>query len=143
MAINVVIDTNVLVAGLIGGKGPNREILKYCLKGVLQPYLGISLYSEYQDLLNRKNIQALCQQTSVSLAEFLDDFAGICKPVEVWFLWLPNLNDEADNHVVELAVAANADYIVTNNIKDFLQAELQLAGYEVITPPDLLRLIIK
>jgi len=143
MTIDVVIDTNVIVAGLIGGKGPNREILRYCFKGKLQPYIGVALYNEYQDLLSRKNIQALCKQSSVTLAEFLDDFANICMPVDVWFLWRPNLNDEADNHVLELAVAANVSYIVTNNIKDFAQAELKLAGYEVITPPELLRLMIK
>jgi len=143
MTIDVVIDTNVIVAGLIGGKGPNREILRYCFKGKLQPYIGVALYNEYQDLLSRKNIQALCKQSSVTLAEFLDDFSSICMPVDVWFLWRPNLNDEADNHVLELAVAANVRYIVTNNIKDFAQAELKLAGYEVITPPELLRLMIK
>jgi len=143
MTIDVVIDTNVIVAGLIGGKGPNREILRYCFKGKLKPYIGVALYNEYQDLLSRKNIQALCKQSSVTLAEFLDDFANICMPVDVWFLWRPNLNDEADNHVLELAVAANVSYIVTNNIKDFAQAELKLAGYEVITPPELLRLMIK
>ena len=143
MSIKVVIDTNVLVAGLIGGKGPNREILRHCFKGTLQPYLGNALYTEYQDLLNRENIQVLCKQTSVTLTEFLDDFFSICKPVNVWFLWRPNLKDEADNHIIELAVAANATYIVTNNISDFAQAELLQEGYEVITPPDLLRLINK
>jgi putative PIN family toxin of toxin-antitoxin system len=141
MSIKVVIDTNVLVAGLIGGQGPNREILRHCIKATLQPYLGNTLYTEYQDLLNRENIQVLCKQTSVTLTEFLDDFSSICKPVNVWFLWRPSLKDEADNHIVELAIAANATYIVTNNISDFAQAELLQEGYEVITPPDLLRLI--
>jgi putative PIN family toxin of toxin-antitoxin system len=141
MTINVIIDTNVLVAGLIGAKGPNREILRHCFNGTLQPCIGISLYTEYQDLLQRENIQTLCRQSSVTLAEFLDDFANICKPVEVWFLWRPNLKDEADNHVVELAIAANVTYIVTNNISDFACAELKQSGYQVITPPDLLRLI--
>ena len=126
---------------MISGKGPNREILRYCFRGVLQPHIGVSLYTEYQDLLNRENIQALCKQTSVTLSEFFDDFASICEPVEVWFLWRPNLTDEADNHIVELAIAANASYIVTNNISDFAHAELRQAGYKVITPPDLLRLI--
>jgi putative PIN family toxin of toxin-antitoxin system len=143
MSINVIIDTNVLVAGLIGGKGPNREILRYCFEGSLQPYVGNALYIEYQDLLARDNIQSLCKQTSVTLSEFLDDFASVCKPADVWFLWRPNLKDEADNHIIELAIASNAQYIVTNNIKDFSQAELQHAGYTVIAPPDLLRMIKK
>lgn len=141
MSIKVVVDTNVLVAGLIGGNGPNREILRLCFKGALQPYVGNALYSEYQDLLNRQNIQALCKQTSVTLAEFLDDFASICKPAEAWFLWRPNLKDEADNHIIELAIAANVKYIITNNINDFAQAELQQVGHKVITPHGLLNIL--
>jgi len=139
MSIKVVIDTNILVAGLIGGKGPSREILRLCFKGDLKPAIGNALYLEYQDLLHRKTIQALCRQTTVSLEEFLDDFARICTPVDTWFLWRPNLPDEADNHIIELAIAANVDYIVTNNLKDFVQPELPHIGYEVISPPQLLR----
>ena len=141
MSIKVVIDTNILVAGLIGSKGPNREILRLCFTGELKPVIGNALYLEYQALIQRNNIQALCRQTTISLEEFLDDFASICIPVDAWFLWRPNLPDEADNHIIELAIAANADYIVTNNLKDFAQSELLHAGYEVISPQQLLRRI--
>lgn len=141
MAIKVVVDTNVLVAGLIGGKGPNREVLRLCLLGELQPFLGNALYLEYQDLLNRDSIQALCQQTSVSLMEFLDGFTQVCTAIDARYLWRPNLKDEADNHVIELAIAARAAYIITNNVSDFAQAELKHLGYEVITPEQLLRLL--
>ena len=141
MAIKIVVDTNVLVAGLIGGKGPNREILRRCLQGELQPYVGNALYLEYQDLLNRERIQTLCQQTSVSLMEFLDGFAQVCIPIDARYLWRPNLKDEADNHLVELAIAAGVSYIITNNVSDFAQAELKRLGYEVITPEQLLRLL--
>ena len=141
MSINVVIDTNILVAGLIGRKGPNREVLRLCFMGDLQPVIGNALYLEYQDLLNRENVQALCRQTTVSLEEFLDDFASICTAVDAWFLWRPNLPDKTDNHIIELAIAANTDYIVTNNLKDFAQPELLHGGYEVISPQQLLRRI--
>lgn len=109
--------------------------------GDLQPVIGNALYLEYQDLLNRENVQALCRQTTVSLEEFLDDFASICTAVDAWFLWRPNLPDKTDNHIIELAIAANADYIVTNNLKDFAQPELLHGGYEVISPQQLLRRI--
>jgi len=141
MPLKVVIDTHVLVAGLIGGKGPNREILRRCLKGELQPFVGNALYLEYQDLLNRDTIQALCKQTSVSLLEFLDGFAQACKAVDVHYLWRPNLKDEADNHLVELAIAAGAAYIITNNTSDFAQSELRHLGFKVITPERMLRLL--
>lgn len=141
MPIRVVVDTNVLVAGLIGGKGPNREILRRCLQGELQPSIGNALYLEYQDLLNRENIQALCQQTSISLMEFLDGFARVCTLVDARYLWRPNLRDEADNHLVELAIAAGVDYIITNNVQDFALPELKHLGYEVITPEELMRFL--
>lgn len=141
VSIKVVIDTNILVAGLIGGKGPSREILRLCFKGDLKPVIGNALYLEYQDLLHRETIQALCRQTAVSLEEFLDDFASICTPVDAWFLWRPNLPDEADNHIIELAIAADVGYIITNNLKDFARSELLHIGYEVISPPQLLRRI--
>jgi predicted nucleic acid-binding protein len=59
MTIRVVVDANVLVAGLIGGKGPNLEVLRRCLQGDLQPFVGNALYLEYQNLLNRENTGAL------------------------------------------------------------------------------------
>ena len=37
-----------------------------------------------------------------------DGFLSVCRWVEVFFAWRPNLPDEADNHLVELAVAGNA-----------------------------------
>jgi hypothetical protein len=43
---------------------------------------------------------------------FLDGFAQVCKPVDARYLWRPNLKDEADNHLVELAIAANANTLL-------------------------------
>jgi putative PIN family toxin of toxin-antitoxin system len=117
VTIKVVVDTNVLIAGLIGGNGPNRAILRHCLQGELKLYVGNALYLECQDLLNRERIQALCKQTSVSLMEFLDGFAHVCPPVDVHYLWRPNFKVESDNHLVELAIAACAAYIITTTYR--------------------------
>lgn len=73
--------------------------------------------------------------------EFLDGFANACIAVDARYLWRPNLKDEADNHVIELAIAARASYIVTNNISDFASAELMHVGYEIVTPEQILRLL--
>ncbi len=55
------------------------------------------------------------------------------------YLWRANLPDAGDNHVLELAVAANAEAIVTHNPKDFLHAELRFAQLRILTPADLLK----
>jgi predicted nucleic acid-binding protein len=52
----------------------------------------------------------------------------------VYYTWRPNLPDEADNHIVELAVAGQASVIVTNNIRDFIRAELYFSGLRILAP---------
>ena len=61
-----------------------------------------------------------------------------CRWVRVYFLWRPNLPDEADNHVVELAVAGGAEAIVTHNTRDFERTELHFQGLRVVTPGELI-----
>jgi predicted nucleic acid-binding protein len=57
----------------------------------------------------------------------------------LFFLWRPYLKDPEDDMVLELAVTANCDFIVTYNIKDFKGAEE--FGVEVITPQEFLERI--
>ncbi|MCC5647134.1 PIN domain-containing protein [Nostoc sp. CHAB 5824] len=49
-------------------------------------------------------------------------------------LWRPNLKDEADNHLIELAVTGNAQIIATHNVKDFQNAELLFPNLSILKP---------
>jgi len=60
------------------------------------------------------------------------------KWVSIFFVWRPNLPDEGDNHVVELAVAGSAAVIITRNISDFTGG-LKFPGLQVLTPAQFLR----
>ncbi len=51
----------------------------------------------------------------------------------------PNLLDEGDNFLIELAVAGNAHCVVTNNIRDLKRSELTFPDLYVMTPEQLLR----
>jgi hypothetical protein len=59
--------------------------------------------------------------------------------VEVYYRWRPNLPDESDNHVLELAVAAGSATILTFNRKDFSRGELQFPGVAIQPPANWLR----
>jgi len=61
-----------------------------------------------------------------------------CLWVRVYYLWRPNLHDEADNHVVELAVAGNAEAIVTHNTRRFRRNELRFPRLGIVTPRELI-----
>ena len=70
--------------------------------------------------------------------ELLNALLSISKWNEIYYLWRPNLKDEGDNHIVELAVASNSKYIITNNKKDFLDKELNFE-FEIVTAKEFLQ----
>ena len=71
--------------------------------------------------------------------QLFEAFLSICNWVHVYYLWRPNLRDEGDNHIVELAVAGGEAAIVTNNVGDFRSADLRFSGIRVLAPRDALR----
>ena len=73
------------------------------------------------------------------MSNLLAAFFSVCEWVQIHYLWRPNLNDEGDNFLIELAVAGNAESIITNNLKDLRNAELQFEGLKVLAPEDYLR----
>ncbi len=128
----VVIDTNVVVASLRSGGGASRVVLRRALVGKLQPLFGNALWIEYQDLLSRP------VWTDATTAEerqsVLAALARQGRWVTVYYGWRPNLPDEADNHLIELALAGGAKAIITHNVRDLRGGELQLGPLRVMTP---------
>jgi predicted nucleic acid-binding protein len=71
--------------------------------------------------------------------EPFDIFLSGCEWVRVYYQWRPNLRDESDNHLIELAVAGNADCIVTRNTRDIENGQLLFPHISVLTPEQLLK----
>lgn len=135
----IVVDTSVLISALIGKTGPAREVLRQCLQGNYTPMMSTALFLEYEDVYQRPNIKKLCPLEPEEISELLGAFYSVCEWVPIHYLWRPNLRDENDNFLIELAVASNAKFIVTNNTKDLTGAELTFKGLEVVKPEQLLR----
>ncbi len=130
--IPIVIDTNVFVAGLRSSAGASRVVLRRSLAGDFQPVFGNALWLEYQDLLGRP---VWGEQTTPS--ERLQVLAALAKQgrwITVYYGWRPNLPDEGDNHLIELALAGGARAIVTHNLRDLQRGELLLGELKVLTP---------
>lgn len=66
--------------------------------------------------------------------DLLDIFLSVCEWTRVYYIWRPNLPDEADNHLIELAIAGGADLIVTRNLRDLRSGELQFPSLRIISP---------
>jgi putative PIN family toxin of toxin-antitoxin system len=134
-----VVDSNVIVASMIGGRGDNRTVLRACLGGSAQPVIGETLFLEYEDVMGRRKLFERSPLSEVERQQLLEAFLSVCEWVHVYYGWRPNLPDEGDNHLLELAVAAGANWIVTNNVSDFQRAELRFPQIGIIRPGEFIR----
>jgi predicted nucleic acid-binding protein len=100
--------------------------------------MGAALFTEFAAVMSRDELFEDCPASPEERQDLFQAFLSVCRWVNIFFLWRPNLPDEGDNHVLELAVAAGAKTIVTNNTRDFLRAELQFPDIEVLTPDEFL-----
>jgi putative PIN family toxin of toxin-antitoxin system len=132
-------DTNVFIAALLSATGTNRAILRACLSGKARPLMGAALFHEYEDLLGRGDLMKRCPVSAADRRTLLDSFLSVCTWVKVYYLWRPNLPDEADNHLIELALAGNAAAIVTNNVRDLRRGQLRFPDIGIFTPTQFLK----
>ncbi len=139
MTENIVIDTSVLISALIGKEGPSREVSRQCLLGDYNPLISNALFSEYEDVAAREKTLELCPLEPQEIRDLLNALYGVCHWVPIYYLWRPNLKDEDDNFLIELAVAGNGKYIVTNNTRDLHSAELSFKDLKIVTPEAFLR----
>lgn len=129
----VVVDTNVFV-GVCLGIGAANAVVAACLRGEHRPLMGATLLTEYEDVLARRSLFTKCRLTAGERDELLDVFLAGCLWTRIYFGWRSNLKGEADNHVVELAVAGCAQRIITRNVADFAAMELRFPGVTVVSP---------
>ena len=121
------------------GVGASAKVIELCITGLLKPAMGSVLVMEYEDVMARSPLFENCKVDLAERGELLDIFLANCGWVTTYFAWRPNLRDEADNHIVELAMAAGASHIVTWNTRDFAAMELRFPRLKVATPPDFLK----
>lgn len=127
-------DTNVFIGAVMNAEGANRVVLRRCLQGDDIPLLGQALYTEYRSVLAR---DGLFEEAPIPEAERQELFEAFCASAEwvtSYFLLRPNLPDESDNHLVELAAAGHAEWIVTWNVRDVRQSELAFPDLRIANP---------
>ena len=139
--MRIVLDTNVLVSALLvrsdAGTAP-RQVLRLCLDGRAVPLMGAALYAEYEDVLGRDDLFARSPLTPVEREAVLDALMSACLWTPVYYLWRPNLPDAGDDHLVELALAGGAEWIVTANLRDLGRGELRFDHLAIGTAGDFL-----
>ncbi len=130
----VILDSNVLVSAFTSAEGASRQVLRSVLNGAAEALISVPLFAEYESVLGRPETQRRCPLSVAEQGRLFDAFLARTRLVEVYYRWRPNLPDEGDNHVLELAVAAGDAPIVTFNRRDFRGGELRFPLIIVQTP---------
>lgn len=129
----VLLDTNVLVAGLMSSAGASFQLLKQLPEKKFQYLLSVPLFLEYEAVLKRPAFLKTTGLTKRDIDIILDNVAAYSIKTNIYYLWRPKLSDPKDDMVLELAVSGNANAIVTFNTKDFRDVQSEF-GIDVITP---------
>jgi len=135
--IQIVLDTNVLYAGLRSRRGASFKLLKHLETGRFELNLSVPLVLEYEEVLIRK--EPTLNFTPEEIRKLLDYLCRIANLHEVYFLWRPILNDPKDDMILDLAVRANCQYIVTYNIRDL--TDVDQFGIKPVTAKEFLQSI--
>jgi len=116
-------------------------VIRACLERRIRQLIGQTLFLEYEDVLSRPGIFRRSPLTTRERSELFAACLSVSEWVDIYFSWRPNLKDENDNHVVELAVAGTASMIVTNNVRDFRAPELRFSQFRIVTPRQLIEVL--
>ena len=113
----IIVDTNVLVSSLLGKSYPHKIVFDLIFAGKISLFASVAILEEYQGVLFRKKFQGKCgfRPAAENLIESVKDisiFINPKVPVRV-------LSDESDNKFLELALASQADFLITGNSKHF------------------------
>ena len=130
----IVLDTNVLVSGLRSRRGAAFKLLEWVGTGRFDTPISVPLVLEYEEALSR---QVAAGRVSQSAMDAVIDFhCQVATPHPIFFLWRPFLRDPKDDMVLELAVKAECEVVVTFNVRDF--AGVDRFGIRVLRPGEFL-----
>ncbi|MFA6637133.1 MAG: putative toxin-antitoxin system toxin component, PIN family [Candidatus Omnitrophota bacterium] len=127
--MKVVLDTNVLVSGLLSPGGAPGEIVRMIVSGNIEIIYDARIICEYEEVLKRPKFKI--EKAYVDdIVSFIEHFGRAAAGVPLKSR-LPDIDDEV---FLETAVSAKADFLITGNIGHFPAASRQ--GVMVVTPSE-------
>lgn len=136
-----VIDTNILVSGIISPKGSPRKILELARKEIFKVVTSASINHEILEVLHRDYIYVqygLSENIIDDIALFLYEGTLLTEDV---YKFSPVKKDPSDNKFINCAVEGEADYIVSGD--EHLLGLKHYKGIQIISAADFLRILEK
>jgi len=140
MKLRLVLDTNALVTALCNREGASHLLIRWVLTDKLVLLASPALWLEYEAVIKRPEIRLRHGISLENLDIVLDTLAAHVEPVHLNYLWRPQLRDPNDEMVLETALNACADALVTFNTEDFADAADRFT-LKLVTPAECIKLI--
>lgn len=131
--MRAIIDTNVFIAGLLW-RGSPHVLLEHARAGMLAVISSSTLIAELEDVLGRAKFAAIFSKTSTSLERTIAEVRQLAELIDPPPLERPVCRDSTDDHVLALALSANADMVVSGD--DDLLVLRSFANIPIVTPAD-------
>ena len=133
----IVIDTNVILAGLRSKNGASYKLLSILNDKRFQINISATLIFEYEEILKREK-----QQIGLTNEEIDDIINGICYLAnhhDIFYIWRPLAKDKDDDFLIDLALKCQAQFIISYNDKDL--RPIEKFGVSILTPKEFLQLL--
>lgn len=138
MPLQIVIDTNVLISALRSQQGASFQLVSLIgASSLFEIDISVPLVLEYEDVAKRNLKKIGLTQNDVD--DIIDYLCSVGNRRQIYFLWRPSLKDPKDDMILELAVEAQCDYIISFNKRDFVGIEQ--FDLQVLTPQEFLKII--
>jgi putative PIN family toxin of toxin-antitoxin system len=112
--MRVVLDTNVVLSACLKAEGLEARVVDMALRGEIQVCVTGEVVDEYADVLFRDKFRACRERAELLLAGIQNCAVKVFAAEAV-----TAASDEDDNRFLECAVAANAEYLITGNLRHY------------------------
>ncbi len=129
--IGIVLDTNVYISGILFG-GNSRDILNKIIEGKITLYISDDIFGEIKDVLSRKKLD-FPPEIVHNIINEIESISELIYPTAFYNIVE---KDKDDNIIIDCAVEAKADFIVTGD--KILQEIKSFKGIEILSPRDFL-----
>jgi predicted nucleic acid-binding protein len=126
-----------VVAALRSPQGASAALLRCIDRGLSTLLLSVPLALEYEAICQLPEHRLVTGLSMEDVDTFLNSLIGLAEPVDVHFLWRPQLRDPGDEMVLETAANGRAAALVTFNQRDYGSAPASF-GAEVLLPREAL-----
>ena len=112
--MKVVVDTNILVSGLLNPLSAPGQIVRWVADGILIPCHDARVLAEYEEVLRRPKFDFSPDEIRALLAQI--QAGGLVMSGQLLAEKLPDPDDEM---FLEIALASNCEFLITGNARDY------------------------